>query len=743
MNFRDRLAFLISDKTPIEKEAPKMSQRMDMLSLPEPPNKKDADYLDAMRGWVFRAVGAIAQEVAKIDLVLYQRKGKNVEEIDEHEALDVLDRVNGFQTKYDFLEATQSYLELVGETFWYKSRVSENKPPTELWILRPDWVKVLPPTGKEDFIGGYSYKVPGSSEEAKYPVKDIVHFKYFDPKNPYRGMGPLQAAAYAYDTDFFSAKWNRNFFYNNAMPSIVLRTEQSLKEKEIKRIKSEWKNQFGGINKAHKFAILTGGLEIDTALKQTFKDMEFLEQRKFSRDEIFTIFQVPKTIVTITEDVNLANAKEHRAVFLENVIKPKMTKLVSFLNEFYLPDWGDDLYFGYRDPTPNDSELSIKVSKDGADVLTVNERRELLGFEPIKEGEVIRVPFSVISETVGGKEKVYKEKKVSLKNPPAFDKGVIVHHRRTAMEILRGKIKKQLEESGVKEQLQQFVYLLMSKKPERLEERKKAEDEEGYRFIARDKAETFWKQMLVRSEPQELSYKSLLRKYWKRQKEEILDKVGGIKAIKMVKNVDRYLFDIEQENKILIELVYPLVNRITAQAGEDALKLLGIDEKFNLTDEIINILEKYNLKLAGSVNETTYGDLRKALQDGIANDESITDIRKRIEDVFKQASRSRAETIARTETIRVNNMGHVAGYKQSGVVQFKEWLVALDERTCEFCLQMEKEYRVRSLDEDFLKEGDELRGINGGVMSIDYSNIGEPPLHANCRCTILPVVKVR
>lgn len=743
MNFRDRLAFLISDKNPIEKEAPKMSQRMDVLSLPEPPNKKDSDYLDALRGWVYIAVMAIAKEVASIDLVLYQRRGKKVEQVEEHQALDVLDRVNGFQTKFDFLEATQAYLELVGETFWYKSRVSENKPPTELWILRPDWVKILPPKNETDFIGGYSYKVPGSSKSDDYAVKDIVHFKYFNPKNPYRGMGPLQAASYAYDTDLFSARWNRNFFYNNAMPSTVLETEQSLKEKEIKRIKAEFRNQFGGVDKAHKFAILTGGLKLNTNLTQTIKDMQFLEQRKFSRDEIFTIFQVPKTIVTITEDVNLANAKEGRAVFLENVIKPKMTKLVAFLNEFYLPDWGDDLYFGYRDPTPNDTETSIKISKEGADVLTVNERRGLLGYEPIREGDVIRVPFSVISETVGSKEKVYKEQRVTLTNPEKISKDIIVHHRRTPMEILKSKIKEQLEQGGIRDQLKEFVYLLMSKKSEQAEEKKKAEDEEGYRFIGRDKAESFWSQMIAKSEPQELSFKSLLRKYWKRQKDDVLEKVGGIKAVGMIKNVDRYLFDVNQENKILVELVYPLIDRIVAQAGEDALKLLGINEKFSLTDEVIDIIEKYNFKLAGSVNETTYGDLKKALQDGISNDESVPEIRKRVEDVFKQASRSRAETIARTETIRVNNIGHVAGYKQSGVVQFKEWLVALDERTCEFCLQMEKEYRVKSLDEDFLKEGDELKGVNGGTLTIDYSNIGEPPLHPNCRCTVLPVVKVR
>ncbi len=725
MKFFDKLSGLF-------KEAPPMSQRMDVMSLPEPPNKKDSDYLDAMRGWVYRAVGAISQEVANIELILYRKRGKKVEVIEEHEALDVLDRVNNFQTRYDFLEGTQAFLELVGEAFWYKARPTNGGKPKELWLLRPDWIKVLPPKNKGDFIGGYGYKVPGSSEESQYEVKDIVHFKYFDPKNPYRGMGPLQAAAYAYDTDFFATRWNRNFFYNNAMPSIVLKTDQGLKDKEIKRIKSEWGNQFGGVNKAHKFAILTGGLDIDTALKQTIKDMEFLNLRKFSRDEIFTIFQIPKTIVAITEDVNRANAIEHRAVWLENVIKPKMAKLTAFLNEFYLPDWGDDLYFGYKDPTPDNVETNLKIAKDGADVLTVNERRELLGYEAIKEGNIIRVPFSVINENISA----VKDMKVTVKKDSAKerDKGIIVHHKRTPMDILTAKIKDELEENGVRQQLREFVYLLMSKKAKKKEEKPK--------FLSKEKRDAFWKQMIARSEPQEISFKEILKKHWRRQKSEVLENIQGIKMIGRVKNVDRYLFDIDKENDVLVELINPLLQRIVAQAGNEALTLLALSEEFKFTDEVLAVLEEFGLRMADSINTTTYNALKEAIHDGIANDESIPKIANRIDDVFDQANKSRSSTIARTETIRINNLGHIEGYRQSGVVKSKEWMVALDERTCEFCLQMEQEYRVKSLDENFLNRGDILKGVNGGEMTIDYSDLLTPPLHPNCRCVVLPVISV-
>ena len=96
---RQRLSSIFARDIPqpvATKETPVMSQRMNILNMPEPPEKKDADFLEANRGWVYRAVDAIAAEVAKIELVLYQKRGGKITVIDQHPALDTLDRVNKF-----------------------------------------------------------------------------------------------------------------------------------------------------------------------------------------------------------------------------------------------------------------------------------------------------------------------------------------------------------------------------------------------------------------------------------------------------------------------------------------------------------------------------------------------------------------------------------------------------------------------------------------------------------------------
>jgi len=46
------------------------------------------------------------------------------------------------------------------------------------------------------------------------------------------------------------------------------------------------------------------------------------------------------------------------------------------------------------------------------------------------------------------------------------------------------------------------------------------------------------------------------------------------------------------------------------------------------------------------------------------------------------------------------------------------------------------------LDQNYLNKYDELLGLEGGVLKIDYASLSAPPLHPNCRCVIVPVVKL-
>ena len=86
-------------------------------------------------------------------------------------------------------------------------------------------------------------------------------------------------------------------------------------------------------------------------------------------------------------------------------------------------------------------------------------------------------------------------------------------------------------------------------------------------------------------------------------------------------------------------------------------------------------------------------------------------------DKIDNLSRSRCQTIARTETCRAANLSNYINAKQMGA---KSYRVICNEGCCEYC---QEEYG-----------NDESGGVGDTVYSIeDQDNM--PPLHPNCRCT--------
>lgn len=79
-----------------------------------------------------------------------------------------------------------------------------------------------------------------------------------------------------------------------------------------------------------------------------------------------------------------------------------------------------------------------------------------------------------------------------------------------------------------------------------------------------------------------------------------------------------------------------------------------------------------------------------------------------------------AERLVRTETNYAMNQGHLKGYADSGVVEKYEFLAAIDSRTSKLC-----------------------KNQNGKIYKLSDATVGVnyPPLHPNCRSTVIPVLE--
>jgi SPP1 gp7 family putative phage head morphogenesis protein len=129
------------------------------------------------------------------------------------------------------------------------------------------------------------------------------------------------------------------------------------------------------------------------------------------------------------------------------------------------------------------------------------------------------------------------------------------------------------------------------------------------------------------------------------------------------------------------------------------------------------------------VTETISKDITAQLKLAYDAGESIPQIAARIENVF-DAAENRATMIARTEMVACSNEGALESYRQSGVVQQKQWLAALDERTRESHMMANGD--IVDLEDDFKV------GYSSGPCP---GSIGDPAEDCNCRCSVAPVVR--
>lgn len=161
------------------------------------------------------------------------------------------------------------------------------------------------------------------------------------------------------------------------------------------------------------------------------------------------------------------------------------------------------------------------------------------------------------------------------------------------------------------------------------------------------------------------------------------------------------------------------------------------DDQLEITPRVNDYINDRISRMADSMNETTQDKIKRTISQGVAEGESVEKLRKRIQDVYGDATKTRSKLIARTETIAASNEASNEAYRQSPLVNYKEWHTEPD--ACEYCRALNG--KIIGLDQSFAPLGTEVNGTEGSKYSISYEAIMHPPLHPNCRCAILPVIK--
>lgn len=344
---------------------------------------------------VWRCVTMVAEALASIPFTLYDARGRIVQ---NHAVQKLLARPNPLLAGTDFMAALATTWQLAGNVYIEAVRPEPDAPPTELYLLRPDRMKVLP--GPAGLPLGYEYAVNGKAHTWRAnPISgacDVLHWKNFNPLDDWYGLSPLEAALMSVDQHNAASTWNQALLGQAARPSGALvyaprEGPQTLTNEQLQRLREEFDTSYSGARNAGRPLILEGGLEWK-ALSLSPQEMEWLQGRNAAARDIALAFGVPAQLVGIPDAQTYSNMQEARLALYEETVLPLAMRLQAALNAWLLPMFGTGLRLIIDSDeisalVPRRERLWDKVNSAG--FLTINEKRDALGYPPISGGDII------------------------------------------------------------------------------------------------------------------------------------------------------------------------------------------------------------------------------------------------------------------------------------------------------------------------------------------------------------------
>lgn len=266
--------------------------------------------------WAFACIGIRATALAQIPWRI-TRKGEVVE---KHPLIELLNSFAPEGSWNDAFKATESGMLLKGAGYWLRDG-------ERLARLNPGTMSVETSQGG---VVGFVQRVSG--KETKFAPDEIVYFREFHPTDDLGpGVAAIDVAKQAILAEYEAQRYIKSFFENDALPGLLLTTDQSVPQAELTRLEAWWKSKFGGSRKAHKTAFVDKGL-IATVLSSDLRSMALEEVRNQARRDICTAFQVPMVLVGDLDAANFATAHEARLLLYQEVILPRADYYADVIN---------------------------------------------------------------------------------------------------------------------------------------------------------------------------------------------------------------------------------------------------------------------------------------------------------------------------------------------------------------------------------------------------------------------------
>ena len=283
--------------------------------------------------WIYACVTTLAENVSSIPFTISSSSSSSSSSsISAAEQLFAHPHPN--LDRFQFWDLIVTWLCLRGEAFIYpvsSSALSVQSAVKNLLVLSPDHLHEIIVNND---LAGWRYSAPSASSFSLHPSsfgsillpEELIHIRLPNPFNFWRGMSPLTVACLAAQTDYAASQFMKGAMINNLDTGVIVTTERQLTPDQSEAIRGALRERKRKAGTADRPLLLWGGAKIEKPTVSAM-DLQFLENRKFNRQEICAIYKVPQELLGYTEDANRSVSEAARLNFVENRVAPLCKRL--------------------------------------------------------------------------------------------------------------------------------------------------------------------------------------------------------------------------------------------------------------------------------------------------------------------------------------------------------------------------------------------------------------------------------
>jgi HK97 family phage portal protein len=336
---------------------------------------------------VYSCVRVLAETLGCLPLFVYKaRPDGGSDRARDHPVYGLLhDLPNDEMTSLTWRETQMGHLVLSGNCY---SIITHNRRGQPVDLYPVGWHYVEPVRNRETMKIEYHVNDRGKIEV--FPAEKVFHIPGLG-YDGIRGYSPIRMAQEAIGLGLAATEFAARFYAQGMNIGGILEHPGVLSDKAYERLRQDIEARGAGLANAWRPLILEEGMKFNR-IPMPLRDAQFIEQQKFTRDEICGLFRVPPHMIANLERATFSNVEHMSLEFVMYTMLPWVKRWEQAINwKLFTRQEREQGYYAkfnlsglLRGDAKSRAQALHIMRQNG--IINADEWRELEEMNPIEDG---------------------------------------------------------------------------------------------------------------------------------------------------------------------------------------------------------------------------------------------------------------------------------------------------------------------------------------------------------------------